>query len=88
MLATAPADFLPCSWFVYKTMGPSANREYQSYLLEVGGWPKYKQNGISDSSRSSARDAIGKLKEEKRINDAKNERGLPKKEQIFFHLLR
>ena len=65
-------------------MGPCAKREYQSHLLELGDWPKNKRNGASDASRTAARDAVGKLKEEERINDTKNERGLPKKEQILI----
>jgi len=77
---------VPCGWFVYKTMGPCAKREFQSHLLELGDWPKNKRNGsgASEGARASAREADAKQKGEECLNDTNNERGLPKKEQILL----
>jgi hypothetical protein len=85
--SAAPLDFVPCGWFVYKTMGPSTKREFRSHLLELGDWPKNKRNGsgASDSARASARELDAKQKEGERWSDTKNERGMPKKEQILVN---
>ena len=69
-------------------MGPCAEKEARSHLLDVGDWPMNKRGDkdstVPNGGRSSAREVAAKQKDIERQLDCKNERGMPKKELIVL----
>jgi hypothetical protein len=87
-MAQAPLEYTPVGWYIYKTMGPCAEKEARSQLLDVGDWPRNKRgdkdSNIPDGGRSSAREGAAKQKELERQLDWKNKRVVPKKELLVL----
>jgi hypothetical protein len=58
-MAQSPLEYTMVGWYVYKAMGPCAEKEARFHLLDIGDWPRNKRDDKFSSTPNGGRSSAG-----------------------------